>query len=167
MSYKWTVPYRGCGKGGNCCCKKVHKLTHYLCHTRLLFFYVEHAPFRVGRIVITHDLVVVWCVSHAVFFHSWWKCVCVGVCEYKTNKTVNGCLPMHLSISSPTYPRLGRGGDLQSWIIKCPTPGDNTSGQIPCKSPRYKAGISRGIDPENIYQVLRGWLAIWSILETP
>jgi len=60
----------GVGKGGNCRCKKVHKLTHYLGHTRLLLFYVEHAPFRVGRIVITRDLVVVWCVSHAVFFHS-------------------------------------------------------------------------------------------------
>jgi len=50
-------------------------------------------------------------------------------------------------MSSPTYPRSGRGGELQSWIVKCPTPGDNASVQIPCKSPHYKAGISRGIDP--------------------
>ena len=50
---------------------------------------------------------------------------------------------MHLSMSSPTYPRSGRRGDLQSWIVKCPTPGDNASVQIPCKSPHFKVGVSR------------------------
>ena len=41
---------------------------------------------------------------------------------------------MHLSMSSPTYPRMeevGIGGDLQSFIVKCPSPGGNFPPQIP------------------------------------
>ena len=74
---------------------------------------------------------------------------------------------MYLLISSPRsgrggdwlvtraglrYARLGIGGDLQSWIVKCPTPGDNASVQIPYKSPHHKARglVARGIDPESI-----------------
>ena len=69
-------------------------------------------------------------------------------------------------MSSPTYPRSGRGGDLQSWIVKCPTPGDNASVQIPYKSPHYKAGISREIDPENIlYRFIKYYEGGYSDLE--
>ena len=40
-------------------------------------------------------------------------------------------LLMHLSMSSPTYPRSGRGGDLQMLDDKFPTPEDSFELQIP------------------------------------
>ena len=38
---------------------------------------------------------------------------------------------MHLSLLCPTYPRSGKGGDLQESFDKFPTPGDNYMLQIP------------------------------------
>ena len=41
---------------------------------------------------------------------------------------------MHLSLSRPTHPRSGRGGDLQELFDKFPTRGDDFMLQIPHKS---------------------------------
>ena len=38
---------------------------------------------------------------------------------------------MHLSLSIPTYPRSGTGGDLQESFDKFPAPGENLMLQIP------------------------------------
>ena len=48
---------------------------------------------------------------------------------------------MHLSLSRPTHPRSGRGGDLQELFDKFPTPGDDFMLQIPYKSFGMRWGI--------------------------
>ena len=46
---------------------------------------------------------------------------------------------MHLSLSRPTYPRSGTGGDLQESFDKFPTPGPI----LCCKSPTFCIGIPK------------------------
>ena len=49
---------------------------------------------------------------------------------------------IHLSLSRPTHPRSGRGGDLQELFDKFLTPGDNFMLRIPYYSPEGNVGYS-------------------------
>jgi len=83
------------------------------------------------KITFTQLFVKVWIVDYTVTFDLPKSCLDFWLSLWPRTKIRVRDVLDPLVMYAPSCSRASRGGNLQNWIVKCPTPWDNAAIQIP------------------------------------